>query len=117
MSARVSPIRLVISTTEFLDRRDDTRSLAIPANQPFSAWDRIFADPAVTVAAIDRPVHRATILEMNVDSCRRREAADRMLKKADAAPTASANNLEEDATAQAVNSSGRPGQFGCHPRT
>jgi DNA replication protein DnaC len=84
---------------ELIARRYETRSLAIAANQPFSAWDRIFPDPAVTVAAIDRLVHHATILEMNVDSYRRREAADRMLKKADAAPTTSADNLEEDATA------------------
>ncbi len=44
------------------------------------------------VAAIDRLVHHATILEMNVESYRRREAADR-LKKADAAPTTTADNL------------------------
>ncbi len=36
---------------------------------------------------------------MNVDSYRRREAADRMLNKADATPTAIADNLDEDATA------------------
>ena len=83
---------------ELIARRYETRSLAIAANQPFSAWDRIFPDPAVTVAAIDRLVHHATILEMNVDSYRRREAADR-LKKDDAVPTTSADNLEEDATA------------------
>lgn len=84
---------------ELIARRYETRSLAIAANQPFSAWDRIFPDPAVTVAAIDRLVHHATILEMNVDSYRRREAADRMLRKTDAAPTTTADNLEEDATA------------------
>jgi DNA replication protein DnaC len=82
---------------ELIARRYETRSLAIAANQPFSACDRIFPDPAVTVA-IDRLVHHATILEMNVDSYRRREAADR-LKKADATPTTTADNLEEDATA------------------
>jgi DNA replication protein DnaC len=84
---------------ELIARRYETRSLAIAANQPFSAWDRIFPDPAVTVAAIDRLVHHATILEMNVDSYRRREAADRMLKKADAAPTTTADSIEENATA------------------
>ena len=62
---------------ELIARRYETRSLAIAANQPFSAWDRIFPDKAVTVAAIDRLVHHATILEMNVDSYRRRAAADR----------------------------------------
>ena len=62
---------------ELIARLYETRSLAIAANQPFSAWDRIFPDKAVTVAAIDRLVHHATILEMNVDSYRRRAAADR----------------------------------------
>lgn len=62
---------------ELIARRYETRSLAIAANQPFSAWDRVFPDKAVTVAAIDRLVHHATILEMNVDSYRRRAAAER----------------------------------------
>jgi DNA replication protein DnaC len=62
---------------ELIARRYETRSLAIAANQPFSAWGKIFPDQAVTVAAIDRLVHHATILEMNGDSYRRRSAADR----------------------------------------
>ena len=66
---------------ELIARRYETRSLAIAANQPFSAWDRIFPDKAVTVAAIDRLVHHATILEMNIDSYRRRAAADRTTVK------------------------------------
>ena len=41
-------------------------------NQPFSEWDQIFADPAMTLAAIDRLVHHATILELNTESYRRR---------------------------------------------
>jgi hypothetical protein len=38
----------------------------ITANQPFGAWDAIFPDPAMTLAAVDRLVHHATIFEMNV---------------------------------------------------
>jgi DNA replication protein DnaC len=78
---------------ELIARRYETRSLAIAANQPFSAWDRIFPDKAVTVAAIDRLVHHATILEMSSDSSRRRAAADRAAPKADAAATTSDDNL------------------------
>ena len=78
---------------ELIARRYETRSLAIAANQPFSAWDSVFPDQAVTVAAIDRLVHHATILEMNSDSYRRRAAADRASPKVDAAPTASDDNL------------------------
>jgi DNA replication protein DnaC len=80
---------------ELIARRYETRSLAIAANQPFSAWDRIFPDKAVAVAAIDRLVHHATILEMNVDSYRRRAAANRIASMADAAPTPSTDNLDD----------------------
>ena len=38
---------------------------------------KIFPDQAMTLAAIDRLVHHATILEMNVDSYRRKEAIDK----------------------------------------
>jgi len=36
----------------------------ITANQPFGEWNRIFPDPAMTLAAVDRLVHHATILEL-----------------------------------------------------
>jgi len=45
------------------------------AAQPFGEWNRIFPDPAVTLAAVDRLVHHAAIFEMNVGSCRRRAYA------------------------------------------
>ena len=38
---------------------------------------KIFPDPAMTLVAIDRLVHHATILEMNVDSYRRKEAIEK----------------------------------------
>lgn len=83
---------------ELIARRYETRSLAIAANQPFSAWDRVFPDQAVTVAAIDRLVHHATILEMNGESYRRRAAASRLTPEADvaASPTTFSDNIEED---------------------
>jgi hypothetical protein len=43
-----------------------------PAVQPFGEWGKIFPDQTMTLAAIDRLVHHATILEMNVDSYRRK---------------------------------------------
>jgi DNA replication protein DnaC len=78
---------------ELIARRYETRSLAIAANQPFSAWGSVFPDQAVTVAAIDRLVHHATILEMNSDSYRRRAAEERTASKADATATAATDNL------------------------
>lgn len=59
---------------ELIAERYERRSLLITANQPFSAWDSVFPDPAMTVAAIDRLVHHATIFELNVESYRRRAA-------------------------------------------
>ncbi|MGZ8996476.1 MAG: IS21-like element helper ATPase IstB, partial [Rhodospirillales bacterium] len=70
---------------ELIARRYETRSLALAANQPFSAGDRIFPHPAGTVAANDRLVPHATILEMNDDSYRRRAAAGRTAASTDAA--------------------------------
>jgi DNA replication protein DnaC len=62
---------------ELIAARYERRSLLITANQPFGEWGKIFADQAMTLAAIDRLVHHATILEMNVESYRRRAALQR----------------------------------------
>ncbi len=48
--------------------------MLITANQPFGEWNAIFPDPAMTLAAVDRLVHHATIFEMNVGSYRRKAA-------------------------------------------
>ena len=69
---------------ELIARRYETRSLAVAANQPFSAWEQVFPDRAMTVAAIDRLVHHATILELNVESYRQRAAAGRRRYEVDA---------------------------------
>jgi len=43
-------------------------------NLVFSEWDRIFKDPMTTAAAIDRLVHHSTILELDNDSYRAKQA-------------------------------------------
>jgi DNA replication protein DnaC len=67
---------------ELISARYERRSLLITANQPFGAWDSIFPDPAMTVAAIDRLVHHSIILEMNTDSYRRKSAEMKLRRKA-----------------------------------
>jgi DNA replication protein DnaC len=62
---------------ELIGGRYERRSMLITANQPFGAWSKVFPDQTMTLAAIDRLVHHATILEMNVESYRRRAALDR----------------------------------------
>jgi DNA replication protein DnaC len=59
---------------ELISARYERRSILITANQPFGEWNKVFPDPAITLAAVDRLVHHATIFEMNVESYRRRSA-------------------------------------------
>ena len=62
---------------ELIGCRYERRSMLITANEPFGEWGKVFPDQAMTLAAIDRLVHHATIFEMNVESYRRRVALDR----------------------------------------
>lgn len=62
---------------ELISARYERRSMMITANQPFGEWGKVFPDPAMTLAAVDRLVHHATIFEMNVESYRRRQAVER----------------------------------------
>lgn len=62
---------------ELISARYERCSLSITANQPFGEWGKVFPDPAMTVAVVDRLVHHATIFEMNVESYRRRAALER----------------------------------------
>jgi DNA replication protein DnaC len=63
--------------SELIAARYERRSLLATSNQPFGEWTSVFPDAAMTLAAVDRLVHHAVILEMNVESCRRRAAASR----------------------------------------
>lgn len=62
---------------ELIAARYERRSMLITANQPFGEWGKVFPDQAMTLAAIDRLVHHATIFEMNVESYRRKTAIER----------------------------------------
>ena len=61
----------------FLAERYERRSVMITSNLVFSKWDQIFKDPMTTMAAIDRLVHHATILEFDGESVRAQKAKDR----------------------------------------
>jgi DNA replication protein DnaC len=71
---------------ELISARYERRSTLITANQPFGEWGKVFPDPAMTLAAVDRLVHHATIFEINVDSYRRRAALKRKQKSAGRPP-------------------------------
>ena len=57
--------------------RYERRSLGITSNLVFSEWERIFANPMATAAAIDRVVHHSVILEFDVPSYRTDAAQQR----------------------------------------
>jgi DNA replication protein DnaC len=61
----------------FLAERYERRSVLISSNLVFSKWDQIFKDPMTTMAAIDRLVHHATILEFTNESVRGQQARGR----------------------------------------
>jgi DNA replication protein DnaC len=81
---------------ELISARYERRSLLITANQPFGEWGRIFPDPAMTLAAIDRLVHHATIFEMNVQSYRRKTAIDHKKSVGRPHTRTTINSIEED---------------------
>lgn len=57
---------------EFIAHRYESGSLIITSNKPFSQWDEIFPDTLMTVAAIDRVIHHATILGIDTQSYRKK---------------------------------------------
>ena len=64
-----------------LAERYEQRSLVITSNLPFSQWDKVFKDAMTTMAAVDRLVHHATVLELNGESYRA-QTANRRNKRA-----------------------------------
>jgi DNA replication protein DnaC len=60
-----------------LAERYERRSVLITSNLVFSKWDQIFKDTMTTAAAIDRVVHHAVILELNMESFRAHAARER----------------------------------------
>lgn len=69
---------------ELIAHRYESGSLIITSNQPFAEWDRIFPDQMMTVAAVDRLIHHATLIEVSSDSYRRKQALQRRAAEATA---------------------------------
>jgi DNA replication protein DnaC len=80
---------------ELISARYERRSILITENQPFGEWNRVFPDPAMTLAAVDRLVHHATIFEMNVESYRRRAAMEAKRYRGRPASFATINNTPQ----------------------
>ena len=56
---------------ELIAERYETNSLIITSNQPFSEWDQIFTDSSMAVAAIDRLIHHAVVINLQGESYRK----------------------------------------------
>jgi len=68
----------------FLAERYERGSVMISSNLVFSKWDQIFKDPMTTMAAVDRLVHHAVILEFDNESVRATEAKSKAVAKSTA---------------------------------
>jgi DNA replication protein DnaC len=73
----------------FLADRYERRSVLVSSNLVFSKWDQIFKDAMTTMAAVDRLVHHAIILEFDGESLR----VPRQKIKAGNYPAAAASSL------------------------
>jgi DNA replication protein DnaC len=56
---------------ELIAERYETNSLIITSNQSFGEWDQVFPDSMMAVAAVDRLIHHATIINIKEQSYRK----------------------------------------------
>ena len=66
---------------ELIADRYENSSLIITANQPFADWDSIFPDNMMAVAAIDRLIHHAAIINIKEQSYRKSHAENQLGSK------------------------------------
>jgi DNA replication protein DnaC len=78
-----------------LSARYEQRSVVITSNLVFSAWHTVFKDETTATAAIDRLVHHATVLELNVESYRMQKAKGRNSSKKQTVPSIQEANQAE----------------------
>jgi DNA replication protein DnaC len=55
---------------EVLTEREETNSIAIASNEPFSGWANIFTDPRLCAAIVDRLTYNGHIIETGTTSYR-----------------------------------------------
>ena len=66
-----------VNVMDVVAERYERRSLGITSNLVFSEWERIFANPMATAAAIARVAHHSVILEFDVPTYRTDAAQQR----------------------------------------
>ena len=66
---------------QVLSERHERGSLIVTTNLPFGEWTKVFPDPRLAKAVVDRITHRAHIIDTGTESWRFRHGLDRRAKK------------------------------------
>jgi len=62
---------------QVISERNERGSLIVTTNLPFGEWSKVFADPRLAKAVVDRITHRAHIIDTGTQSWRFRHGLDR----------------------------------------
>lgn len=62
---------------QVISERNERASLIVTTNLPFGEWTKVFADPRLAKAVVDRLTHRAHIIETGTESWRFKHGLDR----------------------------------------
>jgi DNA replication protein DnaC len=85
----------------FLAERYERKSVMITTNLVFSEWNHIFKNPMTTLAALDRVLHHAVVLDMmEVESYRAKEASHHLQALEDGLPASSLSSSEDESDRQ-----------------
>lgn len=63
---------------ELICERYESKSMLITCNQPFKDWGDIFLNKQMAVAAIDRLIHNSSILQIEAESYRKKQALSKV---------------------------------------
>ena len=62
---------------QVISERNERGSLIVTTNLPFGEWTKVFADPRLAKAVVDRITHKAHIIDTGTESWRFRHGLDR----------------------------------------
>jgi DNA replication protein DnaC len=66
---------------QVISERNERGSLIVTTNLPFGDWTKVFADPRLAKAVVDRITHKAHIIDTGTESWRFRHGLDRQRGK------------------------------------
>ena len=67
---------------QVITERNERAALAITTSLPFGEWTKVFSDPRLAKAVVDRLTHRAHIIETGTESWRFRHGLQRRRRPA-----------------------------------